>query len=101
MELPLPNEEGLELLELLPVRQLEVVEEVDRLLEGGVRREVADLVADVPQTPGLAVDVGDLRVRGDDLPQPLLAHAARIEGGWARTQTAVPTVRLPARWRPA
>ena len=76
--------------QLAPVRQLEVVEEVDDLLERGVRGQVADLVADVPQAPVLPVDVRDLRLGGDDVAHALVGHGARIaavpvDGPHART----------------
>ncbi len=51
------------------VGRFEMVQQVDGLLERGVRGQVADLVPDVPEPPGLAVDVRELRLGGDDLPQ--------------------------------
>jgi hypothetical protein len=36
--------------------------------------KVGDVVPDVPQAPETAVDVGDLRVRGNDLAEPLVGH---------------------------
>ena len=55
-------------------RQLQVMEEVDDLFERGVFGQVRDVVADVPQRPSIAVDVGDLRLRGDDLAESLVGH---------------------------
>ena len=50
------------------------MQEVDDLLVAGVRREVGDVVSDVPQAPETPIDVGDLRVRGNDLAEPLVGH---------------------------
>ena len=80
---------------LSPVGELEVVEEVDDLFEAGVAGEVGDVIADVPEAARLPVDVGDARLRGDDLAQPLLGHATRIVGRPSRTKRAAPDVRPP------
>ena len=48
MELAFTDQEPVQLLQLCPRGELEVVEEVDDLLEAGVASEVLDLVPDVP-----------------------------------------------------
>ncbi len=83
MELAFPHEEGVELVQLLAVRQVEVVQQVDRFFEGRVAREVGDLVADVPEASEFTVDVRDVGVGGDDLPEPLLGHEAQDRGSGA------------------
>jgi hypothetical protein len=82
VQLALAGEEGVRGPELGAVGELEVVEEVDHLLERGVLREVRDVVPDVPQAPRLPVDVGDARLRRNDLAEPLFGHGTRIIGPW-------------------
>ena len=82
MEGSLAKKETVELLELVPGRELEVVEKVDGLFEGGVPREVADVVAHVPEPAGIAVDVRDLRLGGHDVAKALLGHAVLLFVGW-------------------
>jgi hypothetical protein len=59
------------------------MQQVDDFLEGGVGGEVGDLVPDVPQTTGVAVDVGHGAVGSDDLAEALLAHGHILGVGGA------------------
>jgi hypothetical protein len=59
IQVPLLDEPLGDLLQLLPGGEPLVVEEEDGLLEGRVSGQVVDVVADVPELPQLAVDVGE------------------------------------------
>jgi hypothetical protein len=59
VRLSFPSQLIADVSELLTVWELEVVEEVDDLLEGRVRREIVDVVADVGESTFFPIDVGD------------------------------------------
>jgi hypothetical protein len=80
VEIPFLREEGGQPVELRQGGELQMMEEVDDLLEGGVLREVLDLVADVGEGSLLAIDVGELGVCGDDLSEPLVGHDPPFSG---------------------
>src|SRR5512132_339689 len=90
MERAFTDEELVDLRELAPIRELEVVEEVDDLLEGRVPGEVGDVVPDVPEPALEPVDVGDARLRRNDLAEALVGHETRIVGRSVTTKNDVP-----------
>jgi hypothetical protein len=77
-EVALVHEELDEVVQLVAVWKPGVVQQVDGLLEGDVARKVGDVVAGVPQPSGLAVDVGDPGLSGDDLAEALLRHVRSL-----------------------
>ena len=68
------DQELVQLVQLVAGGQVQVMQQVDDLFVAGVLREVGDVVPDVPQASEIPVDVGDLRVRGDDLAESLVGH---------------------------